>query len=594
MNKKLHSPSEKDLKDITHALLNIDQTIARSLAHIKKVQQWSLSSISKQFSGISQATIEKYMQPSYDDIRPIHFVAAFSWVTMVPMTSFFKDVKILETDRGMDQLSVEAIIQCGRLPKKHFKIILNYIYEHLNDNGKRSYDELYSQTSNEIGCLDDYNDNDFLPPETLNINDFAEDYYYSIALAIKDFRHNHQLSIETMARALGLSIARYELLENPNKEKINAPFSLTIGFRVRLAFRSHTHIEFTKYMRKFPQFHQLRKIQHIRDALIVEALRHVDPTKKESLLTVMKEFSRTHRLPKKSYISCANQEELDDINIQLKNANVTVSTSMKYIYTVQGWKYKDLEKIFSNIPKSTWQRYFQPSYKKMRPLHVVAAYSWLTMAPMSSFYKKINHQADSQNIDRLSTEAIIHCGTLPKQQFEIVLKHIYEYISQEDKNEIDIFKGGLERNYGALNSYENTDFMFPEKLDLEIFAKDYYRSVAIALKNFRTKNNISIGNIANILNMTTYAYKRCEDPNSIYLVPIEMGARLKLGFKLNNAIPFSKHMTHYPQFHTLRKVQHLREAILLKMFHYIHPDDKLDFVKMIKNIASIYTRSRHR
>lgn len=287
MKKNLPLPSEEELTRLTNALANLDQTVAISMSHIRRVQKWSSKEICSRFSGVSSATIEKYMQQSYQGIRPIHFIAAYSWVTMVPMTSFFKGVKVLETDRGMDKSSIEAIIQCGRLSKKRFQITLDYIYDHLDDKGKNAYDQLSDEVSNEYGSLDDYNDKNFLPPEKLDINDFGEDYYYSISLALKDFRRINNLSIDTIASALGLSINRYKLLEDPNKNKIKSPFPLNIGLRIRLAFHSHSHVEFTQYMQKYPQLHNLRKVQHIRDSLIVEGLRHIPENKKESIIQIM-------------------------------------------------------------------------------------------------------------------------------------------------------------------------------------------------------------------------------------------------------------------------------------------------------------------
>lgn len=285
-------PSEDELQNITSALHNLDQALAASMSHIRKVQKLSMDDLCARFSGLSKGTVEKYLQASYQGIRPIHFVAAFSWVTMVPATSFFKGIKLLETDRGMDEYAIDAIIQCGRLSKKRFQITIDCIYDYLNPEYKRAYDEFYNRACDKFGDLDSYDDEQFLSPPVLDVVEFAEDYYSSIALALKDFRRINQLSVSTLAKALGLSIHRYKILEDPYKSKLSSPFSMHAGFRVRLAFHSHSHVEFTQYMKSYPQFHTLRKVQHLRDALIVEGLRYIPLDKKKNVIEIMEILAR--------------------------------------------------------------------------------------------------------------------------------------------------------------------------------------------------------------------------------------------------------------------------------------------------------------
>jgi len=48
-------------------------------------------------------------------------------------------------------------------------------------------------------------------------------------------------------------------------------------------------------------------------------------------------------------------------------------------------------------------------------------------------------------------------------------------------------------------------------------------------------------------------------------------------------------MQHFPQFHTVRRIQHIRETKLVELMQYIDPIFKSNFTKIISTMASIYT-----
>lgn len=286
-----------------------------------------------------------------------------------------------------------------------------------------------------------------------------------------------------------------------------------------------------------------------------------------------------------------SDEELFQIDKMLADVHIAVSMSMAYIRKTQGWSFDQLGQRFSGISSSTWKRYLQPSYQKMRPLHVVAAYSWLTMVPMPSFYRGLAIKEAYRGMDSESVEAMIHCGILPRRQFRLALDHLYEYLSHDDKESISAFISEIRSKYGSLDDYANEDFLFPHSLDMELFSFDYYRSVAIAFREFREKNKLSAECVANVLNLSLYKYKQCENPDNPVPLPIDIAARLKLGFRLNDAMSFTSHMEHFPQFHTVRLVQHIRETKLVEFMKYIPAEHKQHFVAIIINMASIYTKS---
>ena len=288
-------------------------------------------------------------------------------------------------------------------------------------------------------------------------------------------------------------------------------------------------------------------------------------------------------------IKAITDSELEKINERLVDVHIAVSMSMAYIRKIQGWDFQQLEKRFKNITISTWQRYLQPSYTKMRPLHIVAAYSWLTMVPMPSFYRGLNIKESYRGMDDDSVEAMIHCGILPKRQFRLILDHLYEYISDNNKQHVDSFVQDIRDSYGSLDDYADKDFLFPEQLDIEQFAYDYYKSVALAFKKFREVNKLSIDTVAQVLNLSRYRYEQCENPENPVSLPVDIAARLKLGFRLTDAIPFTEYMTHYPQFHNVRRVQHIRETTLVEIMRYIHPKYKTRLLKTLKQAARTLT-----
>lgn len=287
-------------------------------------------------------------------------------------------------------------------------------------------------------------------------------------------------------------------------------------------------------------------------------------------------------------ISPVSDSELEYINSELTQVNINVSMSMAYIRKTQGWSYADLERHFSKVSIGMWKRYLQPSYNKMRPIHIVAAYSWLTMVPMPSFYRGLKIKESYRGMDNFSVKALIHCGVLPKKQFSLLLTYIYDILDKPQKAQVDTLINDVRQRYGSLNDYDDNQFLFPEVLDIDQFAYDYYRSIAFAFRRFREEHNLKANTVAKILNLSKHRYAQCEDPDNPVVLPVEIAARLKLGFRLTDAMSFTSYMEKYPQFHTVRLVQHIRETKLVELMSHIAPDNKDRVVAIIGNMAHIY------
>ena len=290
-------------------------------------------------------------------------------------------------------------------------------------------------------------------------------------------------------------------------------------------------------------------------------------------------------------ITPVSEERLAIISALLTNANVAIPMSMAYIRKIQGWHFNQLEKRFKGISKSTFQCYLQPSYQKIRPLHVIAAYSWLTMMPMACLYYGLKIKEAYPNMDDTSTECLIHSGLLPTSQFKLMISHLHDYLTVENQKKSDIIINEIISKHGSLEDYSDNDFLFPKEIDIKEFGADYYRSLAIGCNKIRQDNNISLNTMANIVGLSIYRYQRLEDPDNHSPLPVELGAKLQMGLGLENAMHFTANMEIYPQFHAVRKLQQVRQGLLIELMKHLDYKNKKYFSSMVLNLSSMYLNS---
>ncbi|MGF1908707.1 hypothetical protein L4C38_04580 [Vibrio kasasachensis] len=283
------SVSEERIQKLDTFLKTIDTDIAVSMSFVRRAQSLSFNDLDQRVSGLNGSTLKRYMQQSYRSIRPIHMVAAMSWIMMVPMTSFYFALKMKEHYRGMDDEAIKALFCIGRLPSEQFHLYLDLITNMMSAESRAQFSKFRIETESQFDPNIIYDE--LLPPPVLDINAFAIDYYRSAAITVKRFREENQIPIEVIARVLGLSEYQYLQLENVSKVR---DFSVSIGFRVKLGFELNSHVNFTSEMRQFPQFHQLRQVQHIRDSLIVEALRHLNGECKLRAVEILTTLSKIY------------------------------------------------------------------------------------------------------------------------------------------------------------------------------------------------------------------------------------------------------------------------------------------------------------
>ncbi|MDW6004799.1 helix-turn-helix transcriptional regulator [Vibrio mangrovi] len=285
-NKNIVIASDQEIAHLDEMLRNIDSDIAMGMSYVKRIQGITFNELKKRFGGLSGETLKKYMQQSYSSMRPIHFVAAYSWVTMVPPTSFYYGLKVKEQFRGMDDNAIKVLMCIGRLSSKQFNTILDMIETLLDNDSRQGFSIFKRNTQSKFYSKDKYDQ--LFPPSVLDLRAFAIDYYRSVAITIKRFRIENNITSYTMAKVLGLSKYQYSVLEDQNK---TTPFSISIGARVRLGFNLNSHADFTSEMEQFTAFHQLRRYQHYRDILIVEAFRRLNPHQKNEVAQLVSHLS---------------------------------------------------------------------------------------------------------------------------------------------------------------------------------------------------------------------------------------------------------------------------------------------------------------
>ncbi|WP_261887503.1 hypothetical protein [Vibrio aerogenes] len=272
-----------------------------------------------------------------------------------------------------------------------------------------------------------------------------------------------------------------------------------------------------------------------------------------------------------------------NIDSQIKNINTDISVSMSYVRRAQGLSFKQLEQRFSGLKGDTLKRYMQQSYPSMRPLHVVAAYSWVTMVPMTCFYYKTFYP----DIDMDTLEVFMCIGILPSEQFRVVIDLIVNMLSEENK--ISFLKYKEEKDKLYLDEEYDYSLLFPpDVLDINLFAIDYYRSIAIKTRSYREENNISVEQACKMTGLSKYQFNVFENPNNITDLSASVGFRVTIGLKLNSYEHFTSEMKQYRNFHYLRRLQHIRGSLIIDALKRLNEKDKFELIQILKHLSKIY------
>ncbi|MDW6005214.1 helix-turn-helix domain-containing protein [Vibrio mangrovi] len=287
--------------------------------------------------------------------------------------------------------------------------------------------------------------------------------------------------------------------------------------------------------------------------------------------------------------SIVSEQEISRLDEMMKNFDLDVSISMSYIRRIQGLQFKHLERRFSGIQGNTLKRYMHQSYPSMRPLHIVAAYSWITMVPMTAFFTNLGKKKFYSGMNSNLVEALACIGRLPTETLDSFLAMICSMINKESRLEFLTFRSKLESEYGKMDDHSH--LFPPDILDLDVFAIDYYRSVAIAVKKFREENNLSIATMSRVLGLSKHSYSALENPNKTTHFPVSIGFRVMQGFQLNTHVNFTSEMKYFPEFHKLRQVQHIqhvRERLTVEALRRLGESERESMVKILIILLDTY------
>jgi hypothetical protein len=190
-----------------------------------------------------------------------------------------------------------------------------------------------------------------------------------------------------------------------------------------------------------------------------------------------------------------------------------------------------LEQRIQGVSNSSWRAYTQASYQQNRPLHALAAFCWLTQIGISAIYSGKHIQHYWPTVCDQTIKSIILSGLLPEMMFK--RGHNLESELMPLLNDIPQFQDA---------------FLMPDKLDINDFKIDYYRSIALQLRQFRINNQLNYKLLSTILNEFTFRIKVFEDPDNPVTIPGFAAVRSKLGFRLKDTVIFTSGMRKYPQF----------------------------------------------
>ena len=281
-------------------------------------------------------------------------------------------------------------------------------------------------------------------------------------------------------------------------------------------------------------------------------------------------------------ISLPTKAEIEQLNHYAPIFNAEVGGALRWVMRQLGISVKLLEKRILGVSSSAWRSYTQMSYTQNRPLHVVAAFSWLTQVSMLAIFQGKHIQNYWPAVCNETIQSIISSGLLPEEQF---LHCIRLMTAKLDKRGYSISKEVIPI-LETIPNFQDT-FLMPLKLDIDDFKADYYRSIAIQLKQFRQQQQIPIEILAAVINEPVSRTMAFEDPDNSVSISAFSAVRLKLGFKLQDTVMFTSGMTKYQHFYHARKVQQAREQVMLALMNPLNLTERQRVNRFIQTIVEI-------
>lgn len=281
-------------------------------------------------------------------------------------------------------------------------------------------------------------------------------------------------------------------------------------------------------------------------------------------------------------ISLPTKAEIEQLNHYAPIFNAEVGGALRWVMRQLGISIKLLEKRISGVSSSAWRSYTQMSYTQNRPLHVMAAFSWLTQVSMLAFFRGKHIQNYWPAVCNETIQSIITSGLLPEEQF---LRCMQLMAAKLDRRDYQISSEVIPLLEAI--PYFQDRFLMPQKLEIDDFRADYYRSIAIQLKQFRHQQQIPIEVLAAVINEPVTRTEAFEDPDNPVSIPAFAAVRLKLGFKLDDTVMFTSGMSKYQHFYHSKQVQQARSQVLLALMGPISLPERRRINSFIQSIVEI-------
>lgn len=258
---KLHKPTRELLKRLDALDQSFNSQIAASINEVYNVHGWTKDDLHALIPGIEPEQWRRYAQQSYTRMRPAHVVGALSWISQVSMTAILRGKKVAHFWNDAPQNSIYVIARCGMMDGKNFEFYIHSVLKHhpITECEKKTIFSLLDK----IECPYDA---EYFAPLQLDIEAFAEDYYTSSAIAIREVRIAYNLTMSNVAEVLGVTTATYRRLEDIHEPK--RYIDSLLAFRFKNAFQIEDTTGMLAYMEKFSGFYNARKIQEAREQIL--------------------------------------------------------------------------------------------------------------------------------------------------------------------------------------------------------------------------------------------------------------------------------------------------------------------------------------
>jgi transcriptional regulator with XRE-family HTH domain len=180
---------------------------------------------------------------------------------------------------------IKTIIYSGLMGHEEFQYIMDKLTAISSRNielNRESLDYLEHFKSN-------YRHEEIVAPRELDIEAFAQDYYRSISVTLKNFRESREMSPMDMAITMNISDAKYQKIENANPPP--KAVSLHLAARFKLAFKIPNTVPFVSDMQAFPGFALSRSLHQARELILLDLLKGIDDQAVETIAECAKQIT---------------------------------------------------------------------------------------------------------------------------------------------------------------------------------------------------------------------------------------------------------------------------------------------------------------